>query len=78
VETLRANTSFWAGRRLVHRGDELPADDPVIAGREHLFETATPAAPPARTAAKKQAAKKQAAKKQAAKKAVAKKAAPGG
>lgn len=43
---LRAKTSFSAGaRRIVHAGDVLPADDPVIRGRESLFEAIDAARP---------------------------------
>ena len=28
---------------MVHDGDVYPADDPVVKGREHLFEPLTPA-----------------------------------
>lgn len=35
---VRATTSFAAGRVHVREGVVLPDDDPVVAGREHLFE----------------------------------------
>jgi hypothetical protein len=37
---LRAKSSFSAGaRRIVHAGDVLDANDPIIKGREALFES---------------------------------------
>ncbi len=47
MASLRAKTYFAAGRRIVRAGDLLPDNDPIVKGREHLFETpeeATPAA----------------------------------
>ena len=43
---LQARTSFNVGLRIVSQGDIVAPDDPVVAGREHLFapvgiETAT-------------------------------------
>lgn len=37
-DLLKARVAFAAGRRIVHAGDILPADDPIIRGREELFE----------------------------------------
>lgn len=43
TDILRAKVAFAAGRRIVHAGDILPTDDPIIVGREALFENpATP------------------------------------
>ena len=41
--TLRAKEAFWVGNRKVARGQLVNEADPVVHGREHLFEdTATP------------------------------------
>lgn len=40
-----AKDSFWAHGRIVHRGDVLSEHDPVVEGREHLFDHEKPAAP---------------------------------
>lgn len=37
-DIVRAKVAFAAGRRIVHAGDILPIDDPIIRGREDLFE----------------------------------------
>ena len=44
MDVLRAKDSFVAAgkrgaSRVVSAGDLVPADDPVVKGREHLFET---------------------------------------
>lgn len=62
--TLRAKTYFAAGRRIVRAGDLLPDDDPIIKGREALFETIEEAVAP--KPVKKAAPKKAAAVKKAA------------
>ena len=58
-KVVRARTSFVApGRRVVHEGDLFDASDPVVKGREELFEDAvqhiaarqSAAKPPARKA----------------------------
>lgn len=38
----RAKQSFWAGKppRMVHAGDLVADNDPIVKGREHLFEDA--------------------------------------
>ena len=49
---MRALATFHAPGRLVVEGEEVDAADPVVAGREHLFEPAAepePAKPKART-----------------------------
>lgn len=51
-----ALTTFGAPGRQIFKGDEVAADDPVIKGREHLFETLEPTA-------KKRPAKRRAAAK---------------
>lgn len=35
---LRANTSFFAGDRFVSLGELVASNDPVVAGREALFD----------------------------------------
>ena len=35
---LRANTSFFVGARFVAAGELVSPDDPVVAGREALFD----------------------------------------
>ena len=37
VKLYQATESFAVGRRIVHRGDLVPSDDPVFEGRAHLF-----------------------------------------
>lgn len=39
VQVIRANTSFLVGQRWVHAGDIVATDDPIVAGREHLFDS---------------------------------------
>lgn len=34
----KANTSFFVNNRLVSDGDLVADDDPIITGREHLFD----------------------------------------
>lgn len=66
---LRANTTFHVGRRAVRQGDIIDSSDPIVAGREHLFDSAADvveaatAAPGERrsTAPRKRPAKKAAA-----------------
>jgi len=57
-KVVRARTSFVApGRRVVHEGDLFDASDPVVKGREELFEDAV------QHVAERQSAAKQPAKK---------------
>lgn len=44
ADLLRARVTFFAGQRLVNAGDILPASDPVVRRREHLFESVGAAA----------------------------------
>lgn len=53
MSTLRALTSFHAPGRFVASGDKVDASDPVVKGREGLFETVQPEKAPARKAAPK-------------------------
>lgn len=66
---LRANTTFHVGQRTVRDGDIVDSTDPIVAGREHLFDspadvietaTASPgerrSTPPRKKAAAKQPA----------------------
>ena len=40
MPTLRAHTSFAVpGRRHINEGDLVDASDPIVRGREHLFES---------------------------------------
>lgn len=51
---LRSKTAFYAGRRLVGHGDIVQSNDPIVTGREALFEAVVdedpvqPAAPVAK------------------------------
>ena len=51
---LRATTAFHAADRFIADGDELDAKDPIVKGREHLFEVVEDDSPakPKRTAKK--------------------------
>lgn len=51
----RALSTFFAGRRIVHADDELDVNDPIIKGREGLFDIP---APVKKAAPKKAAPKK--------------------
>lgn len=55
ADKARALQTFFAGRRIVHEGDELDRDDPIIKGREGLFDIPAPAkkAAPKKAAASK-------------------------
>lgn len=68
--SVRCVSPFATGRRIVGIGDVLPDNDPIIKGREALFEKVAdpvkgddPKAKPAEPARKATAAKKVAAKK---------------
>lgn len=39
---LRANTSFFVGTRLVSAGELVSPSDPIVAGREALFDQVAP------------------------------------
>ena len=41
---LRARASFWWGQRIINQGDIVASNDPVVKGREQLFETVAAAA----------------------------------
>lgn len=57
MATLRALQAFHADGRFIADGDEVDAKDPIVAGREVLFETVPE---PEKAPARKAAAKKQA------------------
>ena len=63
ADQVRALESFSAGRRWVVAGDELPADDPIVKGREAKFESIEDAKPAKRATKAKKATKKTAAAK---------------
>lgn len=63
AKTLRALHAFHANGRFVADGDEVPADDPIVSGREALFETVDDAPEKPKAPAKKAAAVKKAAPK---------------
>jgi len=64
MANLRATQSFHACGRMVLAGEEVDADDPIVTGREVLFEQVD-AGPSKPAPAKKATAKKAAAKKSA-------------
>lgn len=59
---LRSKTYFAAGRRIIRAGDLLPDDDPIVKGREDLFDRIEGTAPAKKAAPKRAAAKKSAPK----------------
>lgn len=52
---LRALTTFHANDRLVVDGQEVDSTDPIVKGREHLFETVPAEKPTPRKAVAKKA-----------------------